>query len=96
MPPKNRSVQGGRAKIPDPEWVALEARIKTRYDIEKVAFSRDMTAREAGRVGARNRRVEHLVLTSPETSTHDALAFVWHRAKSTKDKVKYSAKKTED
>ena len=88
----------------NPEFLALQARIKTTYDIEKVVFTRDMTDTPAARVGTHNKRVEHIALTSLAISTKGVLAFVGHRAweanrrlaKPTKQKGQYLTEKTED
>jgi len=69
---------GGRMTT-SPEFKALNARIKVEYDIAKTVFTKDMTVSKAKKVGERNKRVEHMTLTSPKISTKDALAFVWHR-----------------
>ncbi len=75
------SVKARGKVVAGPEYTALYARMKTAYDIEKTVFTKGMTASQAKKVGERNRRVEHMALTSPTVSTKDALAFVWYRNK---------------
>ncbi len=60
------------------EFVALNERIARAYEIAKVQFTRDMTPAAAKKIGYRNRRLEHIVLTS-DVTVKDALALVWHR-----------------
>jgi len=73
--------------VPNPAFLAWRARIKTAYDTAKEVFTRDMTASAARLIDPRNRRVEHLALTNPETSTKDALAFVWEWARTAEAKT---------
>jgi len=77
-----------------PSWVpshrnegykALNERIATADEAAKVDFTKAMTAGAAKKIGPRNRRVEHIVLTSETVSTKDALAFVWHRNREKKN-----------
>ncbi len=42
--PRTRS---GKVFIPNPDWVALQARIETVYDVEKEIFTRGMTTSKA-------------------------------------------------
>jgi len=78
LPP--RQIKSGSTSVSNPAWVAWKARIKKAYDNAKEIFTQGMTDAEVAKVGSRNRRVEHLALTNPATSTKDALALVWERA----------------
>ena len=83
MPPFQ--ARKGGEKIANPDWLAIQARVKTRYDIEKVTFTRHDQVSGSTFDGPRNRVIEYLALVSPAVSTRDALAFVWNRAKHTAD-----------
>ncbi len=74
-------VNGVRKGQANPEFTAMKARIKTRYDIEMAALSRDMKSLACARIGPLYRRVEHLALTHLDTPIRDALAFVLARAR---------------
>ncbi len=82
VPPVSVTING-KANIKPPEWVALSERIATAYELAKVDFTRAMTAAAAEKIGPRNRRVEHIVLTSETVTIKDALALVWHRHRAT-------------
>jgi hypothetical protein len=75
----------GTANIRSAEFVALIDRITTAYEVAKEHFTRDMTPAAAKKIGPRNRKVEHIVLTSTVT-VKDALARVWHRHRMTEAK----------
>jgi hypothetical protein len=60
------------------EYVALEDRITRAYELAKERFTRDMTPAAAKKIGPRNRKVEHIVLTS-DVTVKDALARLWQR-----------------
>ncbi len=76
MPP--REVTINHKNIKAAEFVALNERIARAYEVVKVDFTRAMTPEVAKKIGPRNRRVEHIVLTSGVT-LKDALALVWYR-----------------
>jgi len=78
LPP--RQIKSGGSLVSNPAYVAWKARIKKAYDNAKEIFTRGMTDAQVAKVGSRNRRVTHLALTNPATSTKDALALVWERA----------------
>jgi hypothetical protein len=66
--------------------VPLYERIATAYEIAKIDFTKDLTSAAAKKIGPRNRRVEHIVLTSESVPTKDALALVWHRNREPRNK----------
>ncbi len=85
VPVRDVHVGKGTANIRSAEFVALIDRITTAYEVAKEHFTRDMTPAAAKKIGPRNRKVEHIVLTSTVT-VKDALARVWHRHRMTEAK----------
>jgi len=82
VPPSKVTIEG-KSNMKCAEFVALNERIARAYEVAKVHFTRDMTPAAAKKIGPRHRRVEHIVLTS-DVTVKDALAFVWHRHRKSK------------
>ena len=68
------------------EYRAVKERIKATYDIELAKFKDtnplSLTLGDRNKIGTRNRRIEHIALTSPDPLIRDALTFVFLRTSS--------------
>jgi hypothetical protein len=65
------------------EYQAVKERIKATYDIDLAKFKDtnplSLTRGERHKIGTRDRPIEHIALTSPDTLIRDALTFVFLR-----------------
>ena len=65
------------------EYQTVKDRIRSTYDIELTKFKdtnpHSLTRGQLAKIGTRDRRMEHIVLTSPDTLIRDALTFVFMR-----------------